>query len=173
MAETMSFRNFTAYSHRFRMPGDESNGRSSFWYSFDYGLAHFITFNSETDYAQSPYHPFIQDTKGQDRHPLLNETKITDAGPFGYISPDNGTRSFNYTPNYEQYQWLENDLKSVDRSKTPWVFAQAHRPMYSSRVNDYQMNMRTAFEDLLIKYGVDAFVAGWVIANPHIAIVSP
>ena len=137
------------------MPGEESNGRSGFWYSFDYGLAHFITFASETDYADSPYNPFVADLHGNETHPKANETKITDSGPFGEIR---GNGSYTVTQNYEQYQWLEQDLKLVDRSKTPWIFAAAHRPMYSSRVMDYQKNMRTAFEDLLVKYGVDVFV---------------
>lgn len=30
----------------------------------------------------------------------------------------------------EQYQWLENDLKNVDRVKTPWVIFGGHRAMY-------------------------------------------
>ena len=34
----------------------------------------------------------------------------------------------------KQYIWLENDLKSVDRSKTPWVVLGGHRPMYTSEI---------------------------------------
>ena len=37
-----------------------------------------------------------------------------------------------YRPGSPQYQWLENDLKSVDRSKTPFVMIGGHRPMYCS-----------------------------------------
>ena len=47
-------RNFTAYQHRFRMPGTETGGVGNMWYSFDYGLAHFIALDGETDYANSP-----------------------------------------------------------------------------------------------------------------------
>jgi len=42
------------------MPSDESGGQGNFWYSFDYGLAHFITLDSETDFPvglQSPDGP--------------------------------------------------------------------------------------------------------------------
>ena len=54
-----SQRNFTAYSNRFYMPGDESGGRGNFWYSFDYGLAHFVTISGETDfYKVTPFFPF-------------------------------------------------------------------------------------------------------------------
>ena len=28
------------------------------------------------------------------------------------------------------YAWLERDLSSVDRNKTPWVIVHGHRPMY-------------------------------------------
>jgi len=44
-----SQRNFTAYQFRWRMPGEESGGVSNFWYSFDYGLAHFVSIDGETD----------------------------------------------------------------------------------------------------------------------------
>jgi hypothetical protein len=30
----------------------------------------------------------------------------------------------------EQYAWIANDLRSVDRSKTPWIIFGGHRPMY-------------------------------------------
>ena len=38
-----------------------------------------------------------------------------------------------YRPASRQYVWLENDLKKVDRAKTPWVVLGGHRPMYSSQ----------------------------------------
>jgi len=37
-----------------------------------------------------------------------------------------------YRPGSPQYIWLENDLKNVDRSKTPFVMVGGHRPMYCS-----------------------------------------
>ena len=33
-----------------------------------------------------------------------------------------------------QYKWLENDLAGVDRTKTPWLLVQGHRPMYNSKI---------------------------------------
>jgi Calcineurin-like phosphoesterase/Iron/zinc purple acid phosphatase-like protein C len=148
-------RNFTAYQHRFRMPGEETGGVGNFWYSFDYGLAHFVSLQTETDIAYSPSWPFIRDSP--DGLPTPNETYVTDSGPFGAI---NG----NWTDNqaYEQYQWLVKDLASVDRKKTPWVIAMSHRPMYSTQVSSYQANIRNAFEDLLLKNDVDAYLAGHI-----------
>ena len=153
----VSQRNFTAYQNRFRMPGDDMGGVGNFWYSFDYGLAHFISFDGETDFYQSPEYPFVADLKANETIDEITEAQTfpTDSGPFGYIDG-------NWKDNtaYEQYRWLKNDLESVDRSKTPWVFAMSHRPMYSSEVSSYQLHMRNAFEDLLLENSVDGYFAG-------------
>ena len=39
----------------------------------------------------------------------------------------------NFEPNSRQYKWLENDLKKIDRKKTPWVIFGGHRAMYASQ----------------------------------------
>ena len=152
-----SQRNFTAYQNRFRMPGKESGGVGNFWYSYDYGLAHFVSLQSETDFANSPNYPFVADLTGNETTPKENETYVTDSGPFGYI---NG--SYKVNANYEQIQWLIKDLAAVDRTKTPWVIAMSHRPMYSSQVSSYQKNLRAAFEGLLLENGVDAYLSGHI-----------
>jgi hypothetical protein len=140
------------------MPGAESGGVGNFWYSFDYGLAHFIAINGETDYAYSPEWPFLRDVKGNETLPEESETFITDAGPFGTIDGNN----WKDNKAYEQYQWLEKDLASIDRTKTPWVIAMSHRPMYSTEVSSYQADVRAAFEPLLLKYNVDAYLSGHI-----------
>ena len=33
-----------------------------------------------------------------------------------------------------QFLWIEKDLKSVDRKKTPWIVVTSHRPLYASQV---------------------------------------
>ena len=114
-----SQRNFTAYQYRFRMPGNETGGKTNFWYSFDYGLVHFISFNTETDFAYSPETNFLTDTNGRNATPIESDTKVNNAGPFGYIDGW-GNNTFNTTA-YEQYQWMAADLAAVDRSVTPWV----------------------------------------------------
>jgi hypothetical protein len=137
------------------MPGNESGGVSNFWYSFDYGLAHFVAIQTETDFASSPSYPFVADLSGNETTPKENETYVTDAGPFGFI---NG--SYKDTKNYEQYQWLAEDLASVNRTETPWVVVMGHRPMYSTQNATYQTHLRAAFEDLFLENGVDAYFAG-------------
>lgn len=114
-----SQRNFTTFQHRFRMPGDETGGRGNMWYSFDYGMVHFISLDSETDFAYSPSYPFLRDLKSGETHPTPSETYPTDAGPFGRIDGNN----WKDNKAYEQYQWLQKDLASVDKQKTPWIIA--------------------------------------------------
>ncbi|KAF4986942.1 hypothetical protein FGRMN_10614 [Fusarium graminum] len=152
-----SQRNFTAFQHRFSMAGESSGGVGNFWYSFDYGLAHFVSIDTETDYAHSPDKTFETDVNGDGSHPTPNQTHITDSGPFGTI---NG--SYNDSTSFEQYQWLKHDLRSVNRCKTPWVIVMGHRPMYSSKVVGYQQHLRNAFEDLFLKYEVDLYISGHV-----------
>lgn len=153
-----SRRNFTAYQHRFRMPGSETGGVGNFWYSFDYGLAHFITLDGETDFPYSPEYPFLRDLKGNETLPTESETFVTDSGPFGRIDGNN----WKSNQAYQQYQWLQKDLAAVDRTKTPWVIAMSHRPMYSSQVSSYQANLRNAFEALLLQYHTDAYFSGHI-----------
>ncbi|CAI7586902.1 acid phosphatase [Penicillium manginii] len=151
-----SQRNFTAYQHRFRMPGAETGGVGNFWYSFDYGLAHFVSMDGETDYANSPEWSFAEELSGNETHPKESETYLTDSGPFGRVGNVKDTKS------YEQYQWLKKDLASVDRKKTPWVIVMSHRPMYSSAYSSYQKNIRAAFEGLMLEHGVDAYLSGHI-----------
>lgn len=140
------------------MPGVESGGVGNFWYSFDYGLAHFISIDTETDFAYSPEWPFVRDVKGNEVLPTEAQTFITDSGPFGRIDGN----SWKDNKAYEQYQWLAKDLAAVDRTKTPWIFINGHRPMYSSQTASYQGNIRNAFEELMLEHGVDAYFAGHI-----------
>lgn len=141
------------------MPGNETKGVGNFWYSFDYGNAHFISIDGETDYPYSPEWPFIRDVAGTDESlPTRNQTYPTDSGPFGYIKGGN----WKDNEAYEQWHWLKQDLASVDRKKTPWVFAMTHRPLYSSQKASYEVYARQFFEPLLIEYNVDAYFAGHI-----------
>ncbi|KAK0386965.1 hypothetical protein NLU13_5278 [Sarocladium strictum] len=153
-----SQRNFTAFQHRFRMPGEETGGVGNFWYSFDYGLAHFVSIDGETDYPNSPEWSFARDLAGKKGdHVTPKDTFVTDSGPFGKVDGD-----LKDNKAYEQWNWLNKDLAAVDRTKTPWVFVMSHRPLYSSEVSKYQLAMRAAWEDLMLEHGVDAYIAGHI-----------
>ncbi|XP_043692991.1 probable inactive purple acid phosphatase 27 [Telopea speciosissima] len=70
-----------------------------------------------------------------------------------------------WTSNSEQYQWMEMDMASVNRSRTPWLIFNGHRPMYSSvsgvlpSVDPFFV---AAVEPLLIDYKVDLALWGHV-----------
>ena len=70
----------------------------------------------------------------------------------------------NFTHGSQQYTWLKNDLKSVDRSHTPWLILILHRPMYSSlrHITDFEVTtrLRVALEELLYYNKVDLVITG-------------
>jgi hypothetical protein len=58
-----------------------------------------------------------------------------------------------------QYIWLEQDLQSVNRSRTPWLIVSSHRPMYSSQIIKppylFELILQLYLEPLFYKYHVD------------------
>ena len=112
------------------MPGPASGGLGSFWFSWDNGPVHFIQFNTETDFPNAPDEPGGEGAEY--------------AGPFA--------------PPGTQLAWLEKDLASVDRQKTPWIIVGGHRPWYVSTTECIEC--RDAFEPLFLKYGVDLVLHG-------------
>ncbi|EFA75326.1 hypothetical protein PPL_11402 [Heterostelium album PN500] len=65
-----------------------------------------------------------------------------------------------------QYEWLKQDLASVDRTRTPWVVFSGHRPMYDSALPGDEIglktNLRLNIEPLLIEYDVNLCLWGHV-----------
>ena len=66
-----------------------------------------------------------------------------------------------------QFDFLLHDLKNVDRSVTPWVVLETHRPLYEGETGNQWMantrvgeSMRHAIEDLLYDYEVDIVLGG-------------
>ena len=71
-----------------------------------------------------------------------------------------------------QVEWLERDLCMVRRHITPWVIVALHRPMYLTGIDgnplrngsgyDYMVagRLRDAYEEVLLKHGVDLVLAG-------------
>lgn len=76
---------FLPYSVRYNSSylSSLANAGNNYYYSYDYGISHFIALSSETEYA----------------------------------------------PKGPQWQWLKNDLTSVNRNQTPWIIAYWHRPV--------------------------------------------
>lgn len=107
--------------------------RPPFWFSFEYGMAHIVMIDTETDFARAPDGP--------------GGSAGLNGGPFG--APG------------QQLQFLEADLASVDRTVTPWVIVGGHRPWYTTGLRGCKP-CQAAFEGLMYKYGVDLGVFGHV-----------
>jgi len=62
-----------------------------------------------------------------------------------------------------QYEWLSNDLASVNRTATPWVVVSGHRPMYTSTL-DAGMSpyIQQILEPVLVANKVDLALWGHV-----------
>ena len=146
-------KNFTDFMHRFEnaMPSPFASTSSNttaqglaakaksysnppFWYSFEYGMAHVVMIDTETDFPDAP--------DGTDGSADL------DGGPFGQPG--------------QQIAFLQADLASVDRSVTPWLIVAGHRPWYSTGSGNTCDSCQEAFEGLFYKYGVDLGVFGHV-----------
>ncbi|KAL5697873.1 Bifunctional purple acid phosphatase 26 [Ranunculus cassubicifolius] len=68
-----------------------------------------------------------------------------------------------YTP---QWIWLQDELKRVDREKTPWLIVLMHVPIYNSNVKHFLEgeSMQAVFESWFVHYKVDIIFAGHVHA---------
>lgn len=68
-----------------------------------------------------------------------------------------------YTP---QWEWLREELKKVNREKTPWLIVLMHVPIYNSNGAHYMEgeSMRAVFESWFVEYKVDVIFAGHVHA---------
>jgi hypothetical protein len=124
--------NFTGYINHWRMPSGPSGGLGNFWYSYDYGMTHFVHIDTETDLGN------------------------------GLIGPDEGSPEYGgpFGSNNQQINWLTNDLASVNRTLTPWVVVFGHRGWYLSASSSVCANCQTAFEKLFYTYDVDLYING-------------
>ncbi|KAG4141882.1 hypothetical protein ERO13_D06G101300v2 [Gossypium hirsutum] len=68
-----------------------------------------------------------------------------------------------YTP---QWLWLRDELKRVDRKKTPWLIILMHVPIYNSNQAHFMEgeSMRAVFERWFVHHRVDFIFAGHVHA---------
>ncbi|GAV79204.1 Metallophos domain-containing protein/Metallophos_C domain-containing protein [Cephalotus follicularis] len=83
------------------------------------------------------------------------------AAHFVYISTET-----NFLPGSRQYKFIKHDLESVNRTKTPFVVVQGHRPMYTTS-NEYgdaplRQRMLEHLEPLFVKNNVTLALWGHV-----------
>ena len=119
--------------------------------------------------------PYGDDSGGEGGIPTLVRYQGPSNGQgIHYYSVEAGNVHFvhfssehDYTAGSPQRAFLERDLRSVDRSATPWLVVGMHRPMYNSRDDgDWSINMgmRAALEELFVEAKVDLVLSGCVLA---------
>lgn len=132
----------------------------------------------EVNVAKFPSHPLLEQAE-ENGNQANGECGVPTIKRF--IMPENGHDAFWYSTDMglvhhtimtaeldfavgsTQYQWLQQDLAQVDRTKTPWLMLHVHRPMYSSE--DYDQDQRVSLlvrehiEPLAVKYGVNVVFA--------------
>lgn len=83
-----------------------------------------------------------------------------------FISMNSETAIDTANFNEDEIAWTENDLNSVDRTNTPWLIANFHRPMYCSNDNACSKSggdkLRAEAEDMFFQHKVDLVLSGHV-----------
>lgn len=135
-----SLSNFSAFNARWNMPSKESGGVANMWYSFDYASVHWVSINTETDFAGAA------------------EENYGDAGgvfgqPSGHFASDGAYLA-----------WLEADLRKANsnRAERPWIIAFGHRPWFLFSGKSVAKATRDAHASLFEKYGVDLYINGHI-----------
>ncbi|CAI9096490.1 OLC1v1032652C1 [Oldenlandia corymbosa var. corymbosa] len=86
-----------------------------------------------------------------------------DLGPVHFVYFSTET---NFLPGSKQYEFLKEDLESVDRKRMPYVVVQGHRPMYTTsyetRDAPLRMRMLEHLEPLLVNNNVTLALWGHV-----------
>jgi len=88
-----------------------------------------------------------------------------DSGPVHFVLM---STEHDFMPNSKQRAWIEQDLKSVNRSVTPWIVFSGHRPMYIDSTNNNTLdgdttvaaNLTLSLESLFIETKVDLCLWG-------------
>jgi len=110
---------------------------------------------NEPGYGFTPYeHRF--DSDGQAESEIFWYSRDVPGVHMVFMSTEH-----DYQQGSTQYNWLEQDLSSVNRDVTPFVIVYGHKPMYSS--NSYhgsEVELRDALEELYVAQGVDLVIAG-------------
>ena len=65
----------------------------------------------------------------------------------------------NFTQGSPQYEWMEQDLKNVNRSLTPWVVIAGHRAMYTSQM----LESKHLLERTPSSYLLSCLLEHWVL----------
>jgi len=100
-----------------------------------------------TNFAGSLHH-YVKRFNFPNKAKSSNNYYSFDLGPAHVISLSSEAYFWQIWEVEKQYAWLKEDLKRVDRSKTPFIITMSHRPFYCSNGNHddcahIDSNMRT------------------------------
>jgi len=127
----LKLNNFTAFNARWPMPGPESGGVQNMWYSYRRSSVHFVSINTETDFAGAE-----EENTGDGHFAFL---------PAGHFAPDGAYMA-----------WLAADLAAAAADPAvKWIVAGGHRPF-----EDLPAAHATALAALFNASGVDFYFAG-------------
>jgi len=138
---------FLGYEHRFRMPRVKPPELGVFDGDCEDGAM-----NMDAPPYPLPYewgNSYYAFTYGPARHVIVNA--------YADMSPGS-----------TQYEWLENELASIDREKTPWVLLTMHPPIYNTfslHHHDPQIfAAKEHLEPLFVNYHVNLVLTGHIHA---------
>jgi acid phosphatase type 7 len=126
--------------------------------------------------ARASYHPtwgsFALDSGGECAVPVVKRFLMPSTGnSVFWYSYDSGlvhtivlSSEHDLSATSDQHEWFRKDLTRVDRTLTPWLIVELHRPLYEDAAywvkNTVGIGMRDEVEDLLIDYQVDLVLTG-------------
>ena len=133
-----------AYEHRFQMPQIRPPIRDLA------SLKGFTTDGQPRDFVPYEYgNAYYSFTFGPSKHIVLSSFSSFREGSL-------------------QYEWLLSELKSVDRSVTPWLIVMLHCPLYTTfkthRHEIFVTEAQAILEPLFVEYTVNFVIAGHVHA---------
>ena len=132
-----SHSNFSHFSNRFEMP--MKNESANLYYSFDVGLIHFVSYNTETYFNMTGNGAASGDGNDCVRAQyLLRGICIMQHNNAPQFAPDSGSKLCIHIPR-SRYNWLRDDLAAANsnRDAIPWIIAYGHRPMYCNVITTY------------------------------------
>ncbi|XP_030510564.1 bifunctional purple acid phosphatase 26 isoform X1 [Cannabis sativa] len=145
---------FKNYLERYTTPYKACKSSSPLWYAIRRASAHIIVLSSYSPFGMQLPVPFPTSSLFI-LIPNWSNTQIKCFSPL--------ILTVKYTP---QWTWLREELKRVDREKTPWLIVLMHVPIYNSNSAHFMEgeSMRSVFESWFVEYKVDVIFAGHVHA---------
>lgn len=148
-----------------KVPYMVTPGNHEFWYNFSSYKSRFFMPGAlvEEEYETVDGRKLSQTGSGSGDNMYYS----WEMGSIHFISMNSETAIDTANFNDKELAWAESDLSTVDRTKTPWLIANLHRPMYCSNDNECTsthggLKLRAEAEDMFYQHKVDLVVCGHV-----------